>query len=170
MRVDPEAIIRARTVLETRSPRTVGEMAADYRAVLPLPPQTPARYRLTVATTDRLAASTRAGEIGAAQRSMATLRGEIRDQQRELEHRGEWGMGLDREIKRAQAAIAALVPYREQLVDLRQAHAQLEADFEDRTRWAKKLDAQVQAMRASILAHHRAIALRGAQDSRNACA
>jgi GT2 family glycosyltransferase/glycosyltransferase involved in cell wall biosynthesis len=156
LRADPQAIARARAVLEARSPRTVAEMAADYRAALLLPPQAPARYRLTSATTDRLVAATRAGEIGAAQRSVAAQRAGIRDQQRELERRAEWGMGLDREIKRAQAtiaqqqaAIAALVPYREQLADLTQAHAQLEADFEDRTRWAKKLDAELAAMYAS---------------------
>ena len=149
LRADPQAIVRARAVLQARSPRTVAEMAADYRAALPLRAHAPARYGLMAATTDRLAASTRAGEIGAAQRSMATLRGEIRDQQRELERRGEWGMSLDREIKRAQATIASLVPYRERLADLAEAHAQLESEFEDRTRWAKSLDAQLAAMYAS---------------------
>ncbi len=156
LRGDPRAIIRARSVLATRSPRTVAEMAADYRAALPLAAQALARYRLIPATTDRLVASTRAGEIGAAQRSAATLRGEIRDQQRELDRRGEWGMSLDREIKRAQATIAqqqttiaTLVPYRERLADLAEVHAQLESEFEDRTRWAKSLDAQLASMYAS---------------------
>ena len=156
LRADPESIVRARTVLESRSPRTVAEMAADHRAALPLPPQAPARYPLTSVTTDRLAASTRAGEIGAAQRGIAAMRVEIRDQQRELERRAEWGMNLDREIKRGhatiaeqQTAIAALVPYREQLADLSRAHAQLETDFDERTRWAKALDAQLASMYAS---------------------
>ena len=74
----------------------------------------------------------------------------------ELERRAEWGMSLDREIKRAQTtiaeqqtAIAALVPYRERLAGLTEAHAQLESDFEDRTRWARKLDAELSAMYAS---------------------
>ena len=156
LHTDADAIVRARAVLESRSPRTIAEMAADHRAALPLAAQAPVRYRLTAASVDHLAASTRAGEIGAAQRSMATLRGEIRDQQRELERRAEWGMGLDREIKRAQATIAqqqatiaALVPYREQLADLAEAHARLEGEFDERTRWAKALDAQLASMYAS---------------------
>jgi len=39
LRADPQAIVRARTVLEARLPRTVAEMASDHRAALPLPPQ-----------------------------------------------------------------------------------------------------------------------------------
>ncbi|HSC10407.1 MAG TPA: glycosyltransferase [Rhodanobacteraceae bacterium] len=52
-------------------------------------------------------------------------------------------------IAEQQAAIATLLPYREQLAGLTEAHAQLESDFEDRTRWAKKLDAELSAMYAS---------------------
>ena len=163
LRADPQAIVRARTVLQTRLPRTIAEMASDHRAVLPLSAPAPARYRLTSANSDRLVASTRAGEIGAAQRSAAAQRAEIREQQRELERRADWGMSLDREIKRAQGTIAqrqatiaqlqtqlaALEPVREQLGQLTEAHAKLESEFEDRTRWAKALDAEVEAMRAS---------------------
>ena len=68
LRADPQAIVHARAVLEERLPRTVAEMAADHRAALPLPSQVAARYRLASATTDRLVAATRAGEIGAARR------------------------------------------------------------------------------------------------------
>jgi len=72
-------------------------------------------------------------------------------------------MSLDREIKRAHATIAqqqatiaqqqteiaALAAVRQQLADLTEAHAQLEREFEDRTRWAQALDAELAAMYAS---------------------
>ena len=96
LRADPEAIARARAALASRPQRSIADMAADYRALLPLARNPPARYALSSATADRLVASMRAGEIGAAQRMVAALRAEIHAQQRELERRGEWGMSLDR--------------------------------------------------------------------------
>ena len=105
-------------------------MAADYRAALPLP-VAGAGTLPPDAGDQRSAALHRRAPARSARRSAApaTLRGEIREQQRELERRAEWGMSLDREIKRAQATIAQAGtieqcsesqrwPYREQLADL----------------------------------------------------
>jgi GT2 family glycosyltransferase/glycosyltransferase involved in cell wall biosynthesis len=140
----------ARAAVRATPQRGLAEMAADYRAALPLPAQAPARYTLTQATGDRLVAIVRAGEIGAAQRAAAGLREENRAQQQELDRRGDWGMSLDRDLRRARQ----LIVQRDILIEERTTWAQteiarLEGEFDERTQWAKSLDAQVEAMRAS---------------------
>jgi GT2 family glycosyltransferase/glycosyltransferase involved in cell wall biosynthesis len=147
----------ARSALRARAPRSIADMAADYRAALALPAQTPARYALTHATGDRLIAMTRAADIGAAQRSAAKLREENRAQQQELDRRGDWGMGLDRELRGARQLIVQrdqLIVQKEILIKERTnwgltETARLEGELDERTQWAKSLDAQVEAMRAS---------------------
>ena len=141
---------QVRSALRAAGPRGIDAMAADYRAALPLPAQSSARYAQTQASGDRLLALTRAGELGSLQRAAAALRDDNRTQQRELERRGDWGMGLDRDLRRARQ----LIVQRDILIEERTtwAHteiARLEGEFEERTQWAKSLDAQLVAMRAS---------------------
>jgi len=148
---------RARIALRAAGQRGIDGMAADYRAALPLSAQSSARYAQTQATGDRLLALTRAGELGSAQRSAVALRDDKRAQQKELDRRGDWGIGLDRDLRRAHQQILQ----RDQWIAQRDIQikertnwalsetARLEGELEERTRWAKTLDAQVEAMRSS---------------------
>ena len=128
---------------------------------------------------------TRAGEIGASQRVIASLQTRNQSQQGELDRRAEWAMGLERDVRRANAVIgqrdkhiaqreteharalaenemllAARTEWavaaadreaaaRDELRRFGDAHALLQNEFDERTRWAKSLDADLSAMRSS---------------------
>ena len=172
---------RVRALLHHQQARTTSEMAADYRAALPLATSAGPRYTLTQATSDRLLAQARAADLGNEQRANARLRATNREQQDELERRADWGMTLDREVRReraivkqrdvhiraqeqayaeqqqlvaartewAQAAVGRETAAREELGRFAMVHAQLQAEFDERTQWAKALDAELNAMRVS---------------------
>ena len=164
----------ARAALRGRTPRSLGDMAADYRDVLPLPAQPVLRYRLTQASGERLLALTRAGEIGTAQRLAAELRADLLNRQQELDRRADWGTSLERDVRRAREAIGqrdvqieqhdAVLRERTNWAQALQAEvererteiargqselARLHAELDERTRWARSLDAEVESMRAS---------------------
>ena len=162
-----QEIDAARALLREHAPRSVADMAADYRGILSLPAQAALRYPLTQATGDRLLAMTRAAEIGTARRQVEALQGEVRRQQQEVDRRGDWGASLDRDLRRARELIEQRDGWIEQRdiviqqrtawalaqqADIERAQAQivrLQSEFDERTRWAKALDAEVESMRAS---------------------
>jgi GT2 family glycosyltransferase/glycosyltransferase involved in cell wall biosynthesis len=147
--------------------RDTAAMAADYRAALPLPTPSRARYALTPASGDRVLAAALSTQLGAAHRRNTVLADENREKQRELERRGNWGFDLERDLKRARAQIAAHAQTIEErtnwareaseresaanaeLAKLAAAHQQLQHEFDERTRWAQALDAELASMRAS---------------------
>lgn len=119
----------ARATLAQKPHRSLETMSIDYASFLP------ARHRrasnvVEETRIDRTVAQTRAGEIGALERSGESLRKTIADQQTELVRRGEWGFDLDAQVKRAGKSIRTL-----------QADAeQLRSDLDERTQWALRLD------------------------------
>lgn len=157
---DRRQIAAARSALHGRPQRTITDMACDYRAALPLRAQLPMRAAITQAAGDRLLALTRAGEIGDLGRRAARLARETREQQAELARRGDWGMALERDLKRARGVIAtheATIEQRTRWAEdavgreatTRNALARLQAEFDERTEWALTLDHELAAMRAS---------------------
>ncbi len=132
------ALLRnARTELEKIPHRSLADMANDYAAFLPT------RHRrcdiaVGASSLDRITAQTRAGEVGDARRQTATLERRIADQQIELVRRGEWGFDLDAQLKRSAKSLASLHDEFQKLHD----------EFDTRTQWALRLDAELQAMMA----------------------
>jgi len=128
LRENPARLARVRDTLARQPLRTLADMTADYRDRLPLAPRSRTPNRLVAAGHDRIAAQQREGLLGEAQREIDALEHKIADQQRELEHRGEWGFGLDAQLKRSGAALR-----------------KLQGEFAERSAWALQLDAQLQA-------------------------
>ena len=123
------------------------------------PPSTrallPSAHRRTLAATfgetriDRILAQARAGEIGALERASDALCADHRRAHEELARRGEWGLDLDAQLKRAGKSIRTS-----------------QTDLDERTRWALRSTTNSStstpnAMRCSqhVVAHHRAAAL-----------
>jgi GT2 family glycosyltransferase/glycosyltransferase involved in cell wall biosynthesis len=127
LRSEPAHLARVRDALARLPLRTLADMAADYRDLLPLAPRSRTANRLTAAGQDRIAARQRAGLIGDAAREIAALEREIADKQRELEHRAEWAFGLDAQLKRNTTALR-----------------NLQGEFEERSAWALALDRDLQ--------------------------
>ncbi|HST28252.1 MAG TPA: glycosyltransferase, partial [Rudaea sp.] len=127
LRADPARLARVRGTLMQQPLRTLADMAADYRDLLPLVPRSRAMDLLDVAGPDRIAAQQHAGLVGDASREIAALEQGIADQQRELEHRAEWAFGLDAQLKRNAAALR-----------------NLRGELEERSAWALALDRDLQ--------------------------
>jgi O-antigen biosynthesis protein len=125
LRSDRSVLDRVRAELEQTPPRTLVQMAADYRDLLPLASHHASDAPATIGM-DRTIASTRAAVAGSLTRENSGLRARIAKQERELAKRGEWGFELDAQLKRTGKA-------------LRKLHE----EFEERSAWALKLDAEL---------------------------
>jgi GT2 family glycosyltransferase/glycosyltransferase involved in cell wall biosynthesis len=133
LRADRGALINARSALAKIPQRTLVDMAADYRDLLPLSDQPIARYALTLATCNRVRAQTLADELGASRRHGEALQARVSAQQSELGKRAEWAMGLDVQLGRARATLD-----------------DLNNQIEERTAWALSLDAEIERLRTEI--------------------
>ena len=127
---DRAALLRVRRALAQSGQRSLADMAADYRELLPQGERAGARYRLADATTDGMIAQTRAGVIGAQTRAIAGLENDIAEQQQELERRAHWGHELDTQVKRAGTALQ-----------------RLRTEFDERSAWALALNAELETLR-----------------------
>ena len=130
LRHDRSALARVRGALAQIPQRTLVDMTADYRDLLPLAARATARYRLGNASPDQIVAQTRAGEIGEAARHAAELKHQLSAQQRELEKRAEWAIGLETQIKRTGVALQ-----------------RLRREFDERSVWALALNAELDELR-----------------------
>jgi O-antigen biosynthesis protein len=164
---DRSKLIEVRAQLRKNPRRGIVEMAADYTDLLSALPHRAQRSLPHIANIDRIDAETRASQLGDANRSIHALRDEIASQQTELAKRGDWGMNLERDLSKARSVMAKQVDAiasrtrwaeeaneREQLARgelerLAEAHSKLHVEFDDRARWAKSLDAELEEMRTS---------------------
>jgi GT2 family glycosyltransferase/glycosyltransferase involved in cell wall biosynthesis len=167
VQADRTVLARMRAELARQPLRTLDDMVADYRDLLPRGGRAGARYALADADPDRLVAQTRAALLGTAARETVSLKSDIAYRQRELEKRTEWAFDLDKQLKHAGSEIERLHEETLQLkqtVDDRTAWARaavdaeqhtraalmrLHGEFAERTEWAKALDAELESMRAS---------------------
>jgi GT2 family glycosyltransferase len=133
LRADRDALLTARSALAKIPQRTLVDMAADYRDLLPLADQPIARYALAQATCDRLRAQSVAGELGASRRHAQALQTKLEAQQHELAKRAEWAIGLDAQLGRARATLD-----------------DLNHQIEERTAWALSLNADIETLRTEI--------------------
>ncbi|HSM99493.1 MAG TPA: glycosyltransferase, partial [Rudaea sp.] len=129
MRANPDALARVRDTLAQQPLRTLADMAAGYRDLLPLAPR-PRTLKLPAAGLDRIDAQMRASLIGESRRKIAALEDAVASKQRELEHRAEWAFGLDAKLKRNASALY-----------------KLRNEFDERSAWALRLDAEVRQVR-----------------------
>jgi GT2 family glycosyltransferase/glycosyltransferase involved in cell wall biosynthesis len=122
----------ARSAVRQIPQRSIVDMATDYSALLPNRPRAHAAAALAPMSTARLDAQTNAALLGDAQRLALAQHREIARHLAELSRRAEWGISLEGDVRRAQV----------ELERFGKAHAELQADFEERTQWALALDAQ----------------------------
>jgi GT2 family glycosyltransferase len=122
LRTDRGALDRARAALAKIPQRTLVDMAADYRAMLPVAAQPMARYALTAPSADSISVQTLADELGASRRSGHALNDKVAAQRHELEKRADWAMGLERDVRRGAAALK-----------------KLRGEFDERSAWALAL-------------------------------
>jgi GT2 family glycosyltransferase/glycosyltransferase involved in cell wall biosynthesis len=127
---DRAALEHVRGVLAQRRIRTLADMAADYRELLPTGARAGARYRLAEATAQDLIAQTRADVIGAQTSHVTELKHDIADQQQELARRADWAHELDGQIKSAGKALQ-----------------HLRAEFDERSAWALALNVELETLR-----------------------
>jgi len=128
---DRAALARVRAVLRQHAPRDLTTMAAEYRALLdarPCRPQTP--NPAPPALLEKLAEADR---LAAAQSREQDLRSRLTATEKRLEARTEWALDLERERRRAVAALRRS----EQLVT-------------ERTRWAEQLNADLDTLREQL--------------------
>ncbi len=119
-----------RSNLAKRPMRTLADMTADYRALLPtVTPHTAALVPIE-ANADRLIVQTQADALGAAQRRIDELQGNIETRQGELEQRAEWAFDLNRQIERAVTAMD-----------------ELRGEFDARSAWAAALNTELETLR-----------------------
>ena len=123
-------LLAARRALQQIPQRTLVDMCADYRGLLPAPPRAAARRAVRCAAPDQLEAAALSDELGASRRDAAALRARSAAQQRELDERAEWAIGLDAQLKRSGAALR-----------------RLRAEFDERSAWALQLDSDLQSTR-----------------------
>ncbi|MFZ1390983.1 MAG: glycosyltransferase [Dokdonella sp.] len=108
-------------------------MASAYAKILDLPATPATRYPLGgVDIASQLLAS-RSSDLVVARRRIGELQDSVDALRSESTRRGEWGHGLDRE-----------------LVIARENLARLEADLEQRTEWALRLDSEVESLRPML--------------------
>jgi GT2 family glycosyltransferase len=106
-----------RATLAKRAPRTLAAMAADYGDLLPQASRHIEMAAAPMALSDptRLLALSRAAQIGEARRKIVAAQATIAAQIDELQKRAEWGMDLERDIRRARQSIAAAQAYGREL-------------------------------------------------------
>ena len=148
---DRSLLEHARSVLRRAPWRSTADMAADYAAVLPGAAHAMADVAPPTASTSRIVAMTRAAQLGDAERLTAKLQDEIVQRDAELGRRADWGIALERDIRRAREVLAAQ----------NESHAQwahkateellhLQGEFDERTRWALALDTELATLRGSL--------------------
>ena len=127
------ALAQARERLLSSPVRSLVQMAADYAPLL-------AGIRVPLSAVDVSDASVEAQCAGAASDLAATRAVEIAAQarrllaqQRELDARAEWAMGLEREQKKGIAALK-----------------QLQAEFDDRSHWAQQMSDELESLRPAF--------------------
>jgi GT2 family glycosyltransferase/glycosyltransferase involved in cell wall biosynthesis len=130
LRADRGALVAARSALAKVPQRTLVDMAQDYRDLLPRSAQPIARYALSLPSADRLRAQTLADELGASRRHGEALQAKAIAQQSELGKRAEWAMGLEVQVKRGATALQTL-----------------RGEFDERSAWALKLNAELDTLR-----------------------
>ena len=128
---DRGALAAARVNVREIPQRGIVEMVADYAAVLPSRAHAAPRYTVRDAAPERVQSAVSVGELGASRRDAVALRREIAAQQRELELRAEWAIGLDRELARKGKA---LVQLRQEFDERGERATQLEADLNETRR------------------------------------
>jgi GT2 family glycosyltransferase/glycosyltransferase involved in cell wall biosynthesis len=127
---DRQPLLQIRAVLAQQPLRTLVDMAADYRELLPRRAKSGARYVLASASSERLVAQTGADLLGRAERRSDELRSEVHAQQRELDRRGEWGHELTAQLRRSADALG-----------------KLQSEFNERSTWALALNEELGALR-----------------------
>ena len=130
LRADRAALVNARVAQAKIPQRTLVDMAADYRQLLPVASKRLARYPLLLPTPDRLMAQTLADELGSSRRHNESQRAKLGLQQKELDERAEWAMNLEAQVKRGDAALQTL-----------------HREFDERSAWALMLNAELDALR-----------------------
>ena len=148
---DRALLERARSMLRHASPRSTADMAADYAAVLPVAAQAMADVAPTTASISRLDAQTRAAQLGDSERLTAKLQDGIVQRDAELGRRADWGMQLERDLRRAREVITAQNESHTQWARKATEELQhLQGEFDERTRWALSLDAELTTLRGSL--------------------
>ena len=133
LRADHGALASARAALVQIPQRSLVDMAAEYRNLLPVSARPIARYPLTLPSSDRVSVQTLTDELEISRRDGEALHGKIKVQQHELDKRAEWAMGLDAQLALARATLEDL-------------HTQIT----ERTDWALSLDAEIEKLRIEI--------------------
>ncbi len=125
-----KALGNARQTLAHTPTRTLADMVADYRELLPTTPGPRPASRLAETGVDRLVAQTRADEISARQRKLGALREDLATKQAELDKRAAWGFDLNKQLKRAAESARSL-----------------REEFDARSAWAARMNAELQTLR-----------------------
>ena len=116
--------------LETRLEPDLATMANTYAQVLKLPKVEPLRYALKSMNIDSQTLAARSDQLANAETRIIALRASLEDANAEGRRRGEWGHALTRDLTASRERISGL-----------------ETELETRTAWARRLDAEVEALR-----------------------
>ncbi|WP_257389464.1 glycosyltransferase, partial [Tahibacter caeni] len=155
-----EPLLRARAALRSHAPRSLAAMSADYAAELPAAPAAPA-LPPQAATTTQIELTAVRGELDALRTQLRRQTATLRQQQHELDARAEWASELDRELRRSQRDVGIalaeieraqddLVQRTEWLTRTQDDYVELEREFDERTRWALALKAELDRAYASL--------------------
>jgi GT2 family glycosyltransferase/glycosyltransferase involved in cell wall biosynthesis len=158
---DPALRARLREGIAARAPRDTAAMADDYATLLALPAHDGPRARPSPADPATLLAAQSALDARRDAQALARARHDASAQRRELERRAEWAL-------REQALVAERTRWAESLqadLEVQRAHnahteerldqtaaalRTLQAEFEERSIWALRLDAEIETMRRSL--------------------
>lgn len=163
----PATLQRARDTVRARETRSLAAMSADYRELLPAAAvQVAAATRPATLAQIELAALR--AQLDVADGNLRRQSALLKQQTRELDKRAEWASELDRELRRAQRDVRTTQDEAERLQveierlygDIEQRtgwlrqtqddHAELEREFEERTRWALSMRAELDRAYASL--------------------
>jgi len=155
-----EPLARVGANVRAQATRSLAAMSADYAAELPSAPAAVAAKPQAAATAQLELTSLR-GERDALQAQLRRQTAQLRQQQRELDARAEWASELDGELRRSQRDVGiALAEIRRVQEDVEQRtewlkrtqddYSELERDFDERTRWALSLKAELDRAYASL--------------------
>lgn len=145
---DPDALMRVRTELSTRAPRSLEAMLDDWRTLLPDAPRNPTRAVVKPVTTDTLALADAARSNDTLTAALAAAREGAGAQQRALDERAAWAAALEVQFTEKSRWAEALVAERD--IERRERTAtfdalkRTEADLDERTAWAQALNARLE--------------------------
>ena len=139
-----DALVHVRERLRTQPARTLADMAADYRVLLPAQPREIAA--VSSAGIEALQAGEISAQAGLLTARLAEQQARTRNLQHEVEARSEWAVSVEREHKRTARNLR-----------------QLQGEFAERTQWAQHLSAEVEQLKARIPPLHEEIARTQAQ-------